>query len=72
MKRYFTFLLLIIFYPAGLILLWKNKEFAKKEKIVFTLLFAIVAIALLVIFDDFYFGTLPYGIGYVLGSIFNR
>ena len=46
-KTWFIVLMLIIFFPVGLILVWTNKNWSQKGKITTT---AVVAILLIILF----------------------
>lgn len=44
-KTWFIVLMLILFFPVGLYLVWKNPNWKKKTKIIITVIFVILAIA---------------------------
>ncbi len=47
-KGWFTILLLILFWPAGLIVMWVNNVFSKKVRIIITAIFAVLMLSSLI------------------------
>jgi len=43
-KKEWIFILVILFWPVGLYLLWNNKEIPKNEKLLMTAIFAILLV----------------------------
>lgn len=44
-KSWFTILMLILFFPVGLFLMWKHNHFSKKAKVIITAFFVMITIS---------------------------
>ena len=68
-SKWFTVIMLLLFYPVGLIFLIINKGWNAKVKFLLAVLFAVITVVKWFAFDEFYLEWVPYTLGYLSANI---